>query len=123
MATNEPDIAAKLLEHLDAKYAAGQLSPAEHEARRTRLLADIQRGLQPAERFNHRRSLRLRNHPSRPMRWHCGSRRRRPGRWPDGHWRIRVDRHGSGTPGQEDPTQDLTRFCHVSTHQLEGLPT
>lgn len=44
MATNEPDIAAKLLEHLDAKYAAGQLSPAEHEARRTRLLADIQRG-------------------------------------------------------------------------------
>lgn len=44
MASSEPDIGAKLLAHLDAKFEAGQLTPAEHESRRIQLIAEIQHG-------------------------------------------------------------------------------
>lgn len=47
MATNEPDIAAKLLEHLDAKYAAGQLVPS-----RTRGTQNQAAGRHPAGAYN-----------------------------------------------------------------------
>ncbi|MFK5160688.1 SHOCT domain-containing protein [Propionibacterium freudenreichii] len=44
MSTNEPDVSSKLLEELDAQFAAGEISAAEHETRRARLLGEIQRG-------------------------------------------------------------------------------